>query len=261
MPHLERSLERARKLLVALCAWLGRGDVRPTFPSPVFVSRSIVIPELALPQDFPVDEFLTAEFEMRVATGLRTDAGHEFAAAWTAVAYRVRDVTSYESELAASLLAVGGAPPPEPRYEQERLLFGFFVAGLSAIESFAYGLTAIAWAANPAAFSLATTAAKRRVTPKWALQQFEQLYPGESVTRDLRRLLNSPEYANWRDVRNALAHRRSPARHHYVGGTPRPTEWGVLALEPATLTSLRSWLVAELRRLLVSAGSFAGAQL
>jgi hypothetical protein len=42
-----------------------------------------------------------------------------------------------------------------------------------------------------------------------------------------------------------------------VGGKPRPTEWGVLALEAATQTSLRSWLIVELRRLLVSAGSFA----
>lgn len=51
--------------------------------------------------------------------------------------------------------AYGGAPPEPERYRQERDLFGFFVSGLSAIESTNYGLFAIASMLDPNRFRIA----------------------------------------------------------------------------------------------------------
>lgn len=61
-----------------------------------------------------------------------------------AAAFRLLDVDHYDEAFRASWSRAGAAPALDERYLQERSLFGFFVSGLSAIESFSYGVCAIA---------------------------------------------------------------------------------------------------------------------
>jgi hypothetical protein len=127
--------------------------------------HSLLIGTLPLPSDFPVAEFIAAELEMRARAGTSpitpAPTWAEFGAAWMAVAYRFLDVTYFDQAFRDSMAKFGAAPEPPERYRQERHLFGIFVSGLSAIESFCYGLCALAWEADSRLVSLATPGQKK----------------------------------------------------------------------------------------------------
>jgi hypothetical protein len=181
-----------------------------------------------------------------------------------AVAYRFLDATHFDKQFRDSLTRHGSAPEMPERYRQERYLFGFFVSGVSAIESLCYGLCAIAWEAEPNIFSLASLAEKRQVTPKWTQGRFCHHFPKDAITRELTTVLDSPEYVEWAQLRNALAHRTSPARTHYrnlgsASPPEPPSEWGALTLDPDLTAGRRLWLRGAVATLLADGGRFAAA--
>jgi hypothetical protein len=89
-----------------------------------------------------------------------------------ALAYRLLDVTHFDQTFRESIAQFGAAPEMSERYRQERLLFGFFVSGLSAIESFCYGLCAIAWEAAPTKVLLGSHGQKKGVSPESTCDRF-----------------------------------------------------------------------------------------
>jgi hypothetical protein len=190
---------------------------------------------------------------------------HEFAAAWLAVAYRHLDVLHYGESFNESLVRFGSGPAMPERYAQERYLFCFFVSGLSAIESFCYGLCAIAWEAAPQKVSLATLGQRKGISPESTAERFRARFPNEAITASVSNLVGSSEYASWVDLRNALAHRTSPPRKHFMhagsarGEAEQPSEWGSLILDAGLTASRRDWLCDALAELLGGAGLFAAA--
>lgn len=228
--------------------------------------HSLLIERLPLPSDFPASEFVSAELQMRARVGTSpvslVPTWTEFGAAWMAVAYRFLDVTHFDQEFRDSMARFGAAPEQSERYHQERHLFGFFVSGLSAIESFCYGLCALAWEAAPQNVSLVTLGQRKGVSPASTCDRFNAHFKSDGITAILSALVNSSEYVDWVDMRNALAHRTSPGRKHFMnlGSTPAsepPSEWGHLIFDDRVTADRRVWLRDTLATLLGGAGQFA----
>jgi hypothetical protein len=207
-----------------------------------------------------VEEYESAELHMRATRNLQSDAGREFVAAWMALAYRLIDVADYDEDLLSALATHGAAPPVPERYQQERLLFAYFVSGLSALESFAYGVHALAALVDPTHFPFATDSEKRAINPTALRGRLYARFPNEGITAELADLVDSPEFAEWTLIRNVLVHRTAIARHHHVhlgsGGGERTTRWGDVELTEETTSTRRGWLVAVVRGLLEEAGRF-----
>jgi hypothetical protein len=230
-------------------------------------SRSILVGSLDLPSDFPAAEFDSAELHFRARAGTSpvdpSPTWLEFSAAWMALAFRFADAAYFDEKFRESLRRHGTAPALTERHAQERHLFGFFVGGLAAIESFNYGLSAIAWEAGNEEFTLTTDSQRNSVSTSSTLQRFQAHYTNEPVTAELANVLRSTEYNEWLEVRNALAHRASPPRKHFIKlgdsaiSEQRSSLWGDLQLDEELTYSRRVWLGNALARLLAEAGRFA----
>ena len=134
--------------------------------------------------------------------------GHGF----KGVAYRFRATTEYQSEFETLFYAPGGvAPPSDDYYRQERALFGFFVSGLSCIESFAFALHAIGSFYRPSTFRL-TEESLRKVSPNTVAKALEDSYPCALVTIVINRLVEDATFQTWKEIRNVLSHRAVPPR-------------------------------------------------
>jgi len=111
----------------------------------------------------------------------------------------------------------GNAPPPSERYIQESNLFGFFVSGLSTIESLIYGLYAIASIIKVEEFPIATVKDLKSINPEETESKFKNEFKNLSITGFLKRLIDDKNYKEWKDIRNILAYRNSPGRHFFGG--------------------------------------------
>ena len=123
----------------------------------------------------------------------------------------------------------------------------------------------IAWEANPQRVSLATPGEKKGVSPESTLDRMRAHFPAAEITSQLQTTLSSPEYRDWVAMRNALAHRTSPPRKHYLHlgsavSTQPPSEWGNLTLDDKVTEQRREWLRGTVAALLGDAGRFASSQ-
>jgi hypothetical protein len=91
--------------------------------------------------------------------------GTEYLGAWIALSYRFLAIAGYDEAFTNSVRTHGDGPPEPERYYQEWDLYGFFVSGLSVIESFCYGLFAIALLMDATKFPTATEKAKKKINP------------------------------------------------------------------------------------------------
>lgn len=278
MPEWTKS-DRASQLLEVIKPYIPHpytsqelGDVeRVTIEAPELVSpkpptRSLLVGSLDLPNDFPASEFDSAELHFRARAGASlvdpSPTWQEFSAAWIALAFRFIDAAYFDEQFRESLTRHGAAPPLAERYLQERHLFGFFVGGLAAIESFSYGLSAIAWETGNEEFSLTTDAQRSSVSPASTSQQFQAHFPHDRVTADLTAVVRSREYNEWVGIRHTLAHRAAPPRKPYIhlGDATSPQQesslWGDFQLDELT-RSRRVWLGGVMATLLAGAGVFA----
>lgn len=209
-----------------------------------------------MPSDFPrtpyeaIQNLCTAKRESSLGP-LATWT--EYSAAWNAVAYRFHAVTDHDE---AFIEAVGKGDPA--RYLQERELFSFFVAGLSAIEAFAYGLYHLAAVACPIKFPVKDS---RSITLDLTQKKFATSFPAQTVTVELSKLVVDRTFTEWKICRNVLAHRSYPGR--IMSGTtanqpPTDDVWKLenVTINSETTSSRRKWLSQTLQDLLDSAKTF-----
>ncbi|MGH9425684.1 MAG: hypothetical protein ACRD2L_05180, partial [Terriglobia bacterium] len=150
----------------------------------------------------------------------------------------------------------GDGPPPPERHRQEYELFGFFVTGLASLESFCYAVYAMAVMSrsprlvfpNPRDIKVSSTA-----------NMMAQQFPGIPLTRALTALCTEAAYAEWKEVRNILAHRITPGRQFYLSTGPdqRPAEWLGIGLTDRFTRARRAWLAERLELLVAAAAELA----
>ena len=195
-PYVSRSLTNAQPVVV--------GDVVPEPALPV--SRSLLIATLPLPADFPAKEFDSAELHFRARTGTSVitpaQTWLEFAGAWTAVAYRLIDVAASPTSSFVSRSEIRIRHRHYRSVTPKRVSFShFFIAGLAAIESFSYGVSAIAWEAGADDFALDSPDAKNGVSPQLTVERLQRNFPDDALTVSLSEITASMEYLRWVDQR------------------------------------------------------------
>src|SRR5215212_7163403 len=102
----------------------------------------------------------------RLSTRCILHRGSSMLGGWSAIGYRFYACAEYDESFSSSFRQHPGLPPALERYGQERDLYGFFVSGLSVIESFFYGLYAIASMLRSDRFSILTDDEKRKIGPQ-----------------------------------------------------------------------------------------------
>jgi hypothetical protein len=210
-----------------------------------------------MPADFPVAPYeavLDAVSETRHAAPAPWG---EFVVAWVSLSHRFVMVAEHDEAFAASVRSDGLSPQPPVRQRQDENLFSFFVAGISTLETFAYGTWAMVWATGDTDFALATSDEQRRVSLRSLRARLDRRDAQTPLALALGRVVDSDELTAWADVRNAITHRATPGRHHRVGGEPEPMPWGTIHLTEQTTTLRRAWLATTLGVLLSAAEVFA----
>jgi hypothetical protein len=209
-----------------------------------------------MPTDFPVAPYESVhEAVLQTRHAAPTPWG-EFVVAWNSLSHRFVMVAEHAEAFATSVRRDGLGPPPPVRQRQDENLFSFFVAGISTLETFAYGTWAMVWATGDTDFALATSDDQRRVSLHSLRARLDRRDAQAPLALALGRVLDSDEFAAWADVRNALTHRATPGRHHTLGD-PAPMPWGAIHLDEQATTLRRAWLATTLGELLSAAEVFA----
>ena len=211
--------------------------------------------EPTLPADFPKAPFEAVEKRISVDLGeSHPDSRREFAGGWNALWYRYITFCEHDQGFTRS---IQNEQTPLERYYQERDLFGFFVAGQSAIESLCYGLYAIASILRPDQFPIRTQKDLRAIKWNRTGQLYTSCFPGEGLTTGFDGLARSQEFTAWREQRNILAHRCTPGRVVNLGGSlDGITEWSDTELNRSTTSTRRHWLEMTIGDLLKEADQF-----
>ena len=155
-----------------------------------------------------------------------------FYSAWVAMAFRFRACADHHRNFAAVFQRTRGASQDmNLLYQEDDALFGFFMKGLSALESFYYSLYALgALISTPIQTPGVPPSDRfpwldpnepkklRKITPEGTRDTFKKSFPGQPITEHLERLIDDPHYQAWCDIRNVLAHRAATAgRIVYLG--------------------------------------------
>ena len=184
-----------------------------------------------------------------------------YAGASNAVAYRFKAATEYAEEFAESLKRYGSSPAPQDRYQQEKLLFGFFSSGFSALESVFFELFVLGAYVAPEAFPLDTPKDRQQVTPKRTVDRFREVFPNDPIIEAFDGVFEDAGFQGFREVRNILTHRAAPGRRMYVslGLDDAPsTEWKLnsMPLDASIATKGLGDLASLLARLLEAGATF-----
>ncbi len=218
-----------------------------------------------MPLDFATDAHNSVVQRLGKYQKNNAEIWSELAGGWNAVAHRFNTMANADQKYTASLKLAGSAAPPDHRVIQEEALFAFFVAGYAALESLGYAAFAMGALLRPADFPMVTPANRRAVTPNAALSKFSLCFPGTQIETRLSALIVDPNFKRWGLIRNVLAHRSAPARHHHmsVGSqAPHKTEWeisGGLTIDDRTTSKERPWLATMLAGCLEATADFARA--
>jgi hypothetical protein len=224
--------------------------------------------ELEMPSDFPVKPYdsvwkslegLGGEY-YRAGEDSKYQSWQQWLSAWIGIAYRFRSCAEHDQAFAESVSKYGDNPSQPENYHQDRELFGFFVSGLSAIESTCYGLFAVGSILDFNNFPLTTEQHMRNATTTKTVQQFAVSFPNDGITAALQRIMSEQPYTDWKAVRNTLAHRTNPGRIIYAStvGPPKTVEWMLqnIPIDNTSTASRRRWLADSLRYLLTEADNF-----
>jgi hypothetical protein len=93
---------------------------------------------LVLPGSFPDGVFEAVKDRIFSKVPGASPFWEQLAGSHNGVRYRLRACADYSDEFTQSIQSFGDSPPPERRYLQERQLFGFFVSGYAALDSFSF---------------------------------------------------------------------------------------------------------------------------
>jgi hypothetical protein len=220
---------------------------------------------LVLPTGFP--DGLFEDVKHRIVPSFRNPSPEldNVLGAQNAVRFRLRACVEYSEEFVNCVRQVGGGPSMESRYRQERQLFGFFVSGIAALESFNFFIHFAAAQLKPSAFPIQKPEDIRAITRRATAEGFTTEFPGDALTVALNNLAKDPKLKEWLRVRNALAHRTAPGRVVYGSMNPNSRapapDWKIDPAGPIkideNLTPLRlQWLVATLADLVSAADPF-----
>ncbi len=219
-------------------------------------------PQLELPDDFEYESYEAVSSRINPLRESYPLQWMEFTTAWQAVANRFLACAEHDEAFTQSI-KMHDAPQQPERFYQERDLFGFFMTGLSVVESTCYGLYAIGSMLDEVYFPLKKPKNKRAISPERTADRFRTTFPNEGISRTLNKVIESQEYDDWNEVRNILAHRGSPGRtiHRTIGpgaDTHGDALWlNGIPLNASTTPSRRAWLADTLQLLLREAHSFA----
>ena len=220
---------------------------------------------LMMPSSFPDNLFQTVKARIFSKVPSDLPGWNQIGSSHNAVRYRLRACSDYSEEFVKCVENFGDLPPPEERYQQERQLFGFFVSGYAAFDSFAYFAYFTAAHLRPSQFPTQLPGHIKSIGCKTIPVPFARVFPGEDISVALNSLLADQMFKDWDDYRNVLAHRAAPGRVMYasVGSSTRDpaADW---KMDPAanlkidaSLTAPRlAWLVHTLSDLVVAADSF-----
>ena len=213
-----------------------------------------------MPKVYPSD--LHDDINKRIATN-RDDylnSWYQFAAGWNAVAYRFLSCAESNSDFISSIIKYGNSPSPPERYNQEKLIFNFFVSGLSAIDSLCYALYSACSILDRINFPISNKDDLRRVTIESTTKRLTKstLQNKGGIVKSLKSLIESPEYKDWKEKRNILAHRSAPGRNAFVGGNEDgKVKWiGGLEIDKNTTARKYEWLSAKIKTLIEEISPF-----
>ena len=201
--------------------------------------------EIAMPDDFPIESFEAIHARVVSSAARHEKATKEYYGAENGIAYRFRACCEYSEDYSSI-----GNPNFEGLHFQEKALFGFFVSGLSVIESFCYGAFMVGALIDQLAFPIADDKALRGINPGSTAKAYQNSkVAGEPLAKLLAGLVDDDEYKKWVNVRNVLAHRLTPGR--IVGMAPSIWQAGHDIELTATATSdRRAWLAKHLTSLM-----------
>jgi len=215
--------------------------------------RKLTTIGLIMPKVFPVEPYESIHKRIVKKKDDYRKSWNQYAGAWNAVGYRFLSCNNNDKAFTESIQRAGNAPPPSERYIQESNLFGFFVSGLSTIESLLYGLYAIASIIKVEKFPIATFKDLKSITHENTKNKFEKEFTNLSITDFLKSLIDDKNYKEWKDIRNILAHRTSPGRHFFGGGNHSGNAlWinGVHHINDKTTSKRFKWFVGVIINLL-----------
>jgi hypothetical protein len=212
-----------------------------------------------IPPDFPRSIF-NAVIE-RVLKGneqkFRSQHADDFHDAWFAVGYRFFTCAEHDEEYTASIFRAGIDPPRLEHYIQEKELFGFFISGMAALESFAFSCYALGAILDVNSFPLSNP---RKIKLGSTTDMFIKYHPSESLTLKLYELRKATEFKDWSNIRNILAHRLLPPRQITVTLFPPHPDLGKkvnwisnqIQIDNTTTSSRRKWLSQVLAEMITS---------
>jgi hypothetical protein len=228
---------------------------------------------LNMPGDFPKAEYESLHKHVITRNGKSKIDGtvlDQFRGGWNAVAYRFRAMAEHDDSFVKAIKEAAGNQTMENRYVQERELFGFFVTGLSVIESIGYATFAISSIISAADFSMQTDRQKRAVTPEALASKLTSFCPHESISNTWNGFLQKAEFTEWKKIRNTLAHRTSPPRlvtnsasidfqTGETSATAVTAEWKDfgIPIDSTTTSKRRNWLAESTKEMLTAANTFA----
>lgn len=181
---------------------------RDTPPAPV--------PDLIMPNGFP--EAIVEGIINRVVPMLKNPSPEpdSFLGARNGIRFRLRACADYSEAFTQSLQNFGDAPPVIERFRQEAFLFGFFVSGLAALDSFSFLMYLAAAQIQPSNFPTQKPGQIKRINCKTTSGDFATAFPNDAITIALRTLVTDPHFSEWDNYRNILAHRSAPGRKFFV---------------------------------------------
>lgn len=220
---------------------------------------------LVMPNPFPDAVFGAVRKRIFDKVPNATPAWEQMAGSHNGVGYRLRACADYSEEFTQSVQRFGEMPAPDERCRQERQLFGFFVSGYAALDSFCFFMYSAANYLRPSHFPIQLPGQIKSIGCKSTTAAFAKAFPGESITAELNALLADQMFKDWYDYRNILTHRAAPGRMFYVSvgsSAPDPAaDWKIGSAEnlkiDANLTPPRlAWLVQTLSGLVMAADTF-----
>ena len=225
------------------------------------VSNSL---DSVVPADFPREVYNRIGlriYEKLYLTGVSPVLAEHFSDAWLAVAYRFFACTEHDASFRSSIERAGSNPPRLEHYIQERELYGFFVTGLTVIESFYYGCYVIASMINGDGFPMDNP---RSIQVSSTADKFVKNFAQKPITRELDSLRNNDAFKRWSLIRNVLAHRVNPARQVTVTLWPpkenplHEVSWPeeAITIDRDTTASRRTWLANNITRLIAELDTF-----
>jgi hypothetical protein len=209
--------------------------------------------DLEMPDDFPLAELEAIHSHLSDPSEARRESPEwaEWAGACNGILYRYKASDEHAESLAGSLDQSTSPPHPE-RYRQEKLLFSFFVEGLSCVECFFYGFYFVGAMIDASSFNPSVN--RRAVAPVRVAQLYAPRFQTEALAKAIGVTVASKELEAWSVVRNLLAHRASPGRAFVAGSNV--AEWLGQQLSGDLVRDRRAWLAKTMQELFSPAVAF-----